>query len=599
MATSLFRRGGALSDGKWALWAFGLVTIGLLSMRFTDLFAGVIPGIDDMMRLQQVRDLLAGQSWFLVDQSRLLTPEGGEMHWSRLPDLFLAGFIYLAQPIFGQPAAEALAMGLWPLILLAATLGSLTLIMRRLGFSLMGQLSGLFFFASSAAVYNFWPGRIDHHGLVVVLILAGLAALVSKQMTARSGMVLSLCITAALTIALEALPYVAGLIAIMALFWIVRGHREGVRLAAFGATLVVFSTLFFVLDAPGFSPRRLVCDAYGTSHWAGFVVGGSLLALLGIFGGWFDTWQKRLGVGLVAGLATLAVFVWINPACLGDPYAAVPDSVRESWLNGVPEAKNLAALLLTDPGRVVWVFGFLAAASAASVWMIWQAKPEQRVARIGVALLLGLAIVATIWQVRGQSFSHVFAAIGAGWLAGTLFDNWHSKGGTRPLLMFAGAALLLSPLFWNALGDRIPPPTSDADRPESLSFECVAPGNFEVISKLEMMRIHTPIDLGISVLVRTPHQIFVGPYHRNIRGVERANSVLIGAPEQAQQKLLDMGATHIAYCRGLGETNEYATLWPDGFAAQLNRGDVPEWLEPVDGLTETNGVVRLYRVSQE
>ncbi|MEL7103726.1 MAG: hypothetical protein AAGL97_14330, partial [Pseudomonadota bacterium] len=244
MASSLFRRDGALGDGKWMLWGFGLTMIVLLSLRIPELMTGVLPGLDDMMRLQQVRDLLAGQAWFDVDQSRLLTPEGGNMHWSRLPDLFLAGFIAILGPLIGKSTAEGLAVGLWPLILLASVLALISLIMQRLGVSRAGQVCGLFFFTGSAAIYNFWPGRIDHHGFVAVLILAGLAALVSKQYSARSGIVLAVCLCAALSIAIEALPYAGGLISILGLFWIVRGHQEGVRLATFGIALAVFASLF-------------------------------------------------------------------------------------------------------------------------------------------------------------------------------------------------------------------------------------------------------------------------------------------------------------------------------------------------------------------
>jgi len=599
MATSRSPRGDALSDGKWALWAFGIVVIGLLSVRIGELYDGVFPGIDDMMRLQQVRDFLAGQSWFLVDQSRLLTPEGGEMHWSRLPDLFLAGFIFLAQPLIGQTAAEALAMGLWPLILLACALTFLVMIMQRLGLGLIGQFAGLFFFSTSAAIYNFWPGRIDHHGFVVVLTLAGLAAVLSREMTARSGVILALCITAALTIALEGLPYVAGLITIMGLFWIVRGHREGVRLAAFGGALMLFAFLFFAFDAPGISDRRMVCDAYGTSHWAGLTTGGLLLALLGVFGGWFDTWQKRLLAGAVAGSVTIALFVWVNPACLGDPYAAVPDTVRETWLDRVNEAKPLSNLLQTELDRVIWVYGVLATATIASVFMILRAKPEHRLARIGCGLLFALSIVATIWQLRGQSFSHVFAAIGAGWVVGVLFDNWRAKRGPGPLLIMAAVAIFLSPLTWRSLGDNFGVAPIDPEHAESRSMECVQADNFAVMATRTNMRVHTPIDLGISVLTRTSNRIFVGPYHRNAKGIEQANLILIETPEEAQQSLLNLGATHFVYCRGLAETNDYGARWPNGFAAQLNRDEIPEWLEPVDGKTETEGVVRLYQISSK
>ena len=594
MASSHIRPAGGLIDGKWMVWAVAGFFLLMLLPRLSDIFAGWIPGADDMMRLQQIRDLLDGQGWFTVDQARMLTPEGGDMHWSRLPDLFVAGFIFVIEPLLGRDVAEKLAIGLWPLILLAAAFTFLTLIMQRLQINRAGQAFGLVFFATSAAVYNFWPGRIDHHGLVVVLTLGGLAAVLSSGFSNRSGIALALSVTAMLSIALESLPYVAGLIAILGLFWIVRGHREGTRLAAFGLGLIVFASLFFVLDAPGLSANRMTCDAYGTSHLTGFLIGGLLLSLLGIFGGGLETWWARLIAGGVAGAVTLALIVAVNPACLGDPYASVSDSVRLSWLSMVGEAKPLSTLLAEEPGRVVWVFGFLGVSSLATAAMIVTASDKQRTARISIALLFALSIATTIWQIRGQSFSHVFAAIGAGWLAGMLFARWRSEGGAGPLLAFIAALLVLSPITWEQVSAQFPSRLAP-----SQNVNCIQPDAYEGLGGDAIKRIHAPIILGPSIIARTPHAVFAGPYHRNIAGIERSNEVLIGSVDGAHARLLEMGATHLLFCRGLRETTRYGETWPDGLAAQLNRDELPDWLEPVDSLNETDGVVRLYRVKPE
>jgi len=591
MASSHIRPAGGHIDGKWMIWAVAGFFLFMLSLRITDVFAGVIPGADDMMRLQQIRDLLAGQGWYSVDQARMLTPEGGDMHWSRLPDLFIAGVVLVTEPFLGREAAEKLGMGVWPLVLLAAAFTFLTMIMQRLQINRAGQIFGLIFFATSAAVYNFWPGRIDHHGLVVVLTLGGLTAALSPTSSARSGMLLALCVTAMLTIALEGLPYIAGLIAMMGLFWIVRGHREGVRLAAFGLALAVFASLFYVLDAPGPGPDRFVCDAYGTSHWAGFVLGGVLLGALGVFGGALDTWPKRLVAGALAGAVTLALIIANNPSCLGDPYATVSESVRLSWLNMVGEAKPLSTLLAEEPGRVVWVFGFLVAASAATVLMITSAEPEQRMARLGLALLFVLSVLTTIWQIRGQSFSHVFAAIGAGWLAGYLFSKWRETGGAQALLVFALAAVLLSPITWQQASTQFPTRLAP-----SQNMNCIMPEAYQGLGDGAELRLHAPIILGPSVIARTPHAVYAGPYHRNIQGIGQSNDVLIGPADQAHDRLLDLGATHLLYCKGLRETTRYGEGWPDGLAALMNRDEIPDWLEPADDRSETEGVVRLYRI---
>lgn len=588
---------GMFSNGKWILWACGFIAVAALSARLPALFSNGLPGTDDMMRLQQVRDLLAGQPWYDVDQSRLLTPEAGAMHWSRVPDIFLAGLIWVMTPLFGAPAAEMLAAGIWPLVLFALALALLFTLMERLGVNRMGQLIALLFFVGSPAFPNFWPGRIDHHGFVVVCILAGFAALVSPRFSARSGVVLALSVCAAISIAVEALPYVAGLIAIAGLYWVVRGHREAVRLTATGLGLVAFATAFLVLDAPGFGPQRMVCDAYGSSHWAALVVGGAMLTLIGVFGGFFDDWPKRLGVGLIAAALTLAIFTWVNPACFDDPYAAVPNTVRETWLSVVAEAQSLPQLLQQRWDQVLWVFGSLVVSGIAAAFMIIQATPAQRLGRISVAIMLGLAIALTAWQVRGQSFSHVFAVVSSGWLVGVLMAEWQEKRGSQPLLIFALSVILLAPMTWRMAGESVLAPARGHQLSAALGLQCTDPDPIKALADLPEMKVHTPIDLGVLVLTYTQHSVFVGPYHRNIQGIERASVVLIGDVDLAHDRLIEMQATHLAYCAGLPETDRYGARWPESLAARLNQNETPDWLIPEGTIDATEGALRIYRIA--
>lgn len=133
MTDSYFSRRGIFANGQWSLFLVAGLILLMLAMRAVDVFEGTVPDNDDLLRLQQVRDLIAGQAWFNVDQARMLTPEGGEMHWSRLPDIFLASIIYVTQPLLGQTHAEMLAMSVWPLVLLTWTLAMLVTVLRRLG----------------------------------------------------------------------------------------------------------------------------------------------------------------------------------------------------------------------------------------------------------------------------------------------------------------------------------------------------------------------------------------------------------------------------------------------------------------------------------
>jgi hypothetical protein len=72
---------------------------------------------DDQLRLVQVRDWLAGQSWGDVTQYRMNLPDGGPMHWSRLVDIPIAATILLLRPMLGQYYAEMAAAAIVPLLI--------------------------------------------------------------------------------------------------------------------------------------------------------------------------------------------------------------------------------------------------------------------------------------------------------------------------------------------------------------------------------------------------------------------------------------------------------------------------------------------------
>ncbi|MEM1087006.1 MAG: hypothetical protein AAGH90_04700, partial [Pseudomonadota bacterium] len=544
-----------------------------------------------------------GQGWFNVDQSRFLTPEGGEIHWSRLPDIFIGGLILLMRPILGQDGAELFALIVYPLALFAIAMAMVRLIAKRLGVGVFGQIAAIALFALSSAALNFWPGRIDHHNLVLVLILTGLAALLSRQFSAKSAVIASACCVAALSVAIESLPYVGALVLLIGLFWIVRGHIEGVRLSVFGLGLIVFAVLFYSLDAPGYGPRRGVCDAYGLSHFAALLSGGALLALLGVFGGWLDTLSKRLVAGAVAGGLTVFLFAMVNPSCLGDPYAEISDYVRMAWLSAVAEARSLGGVWDSDPGRAVSQFGFVLTGLMAAIFLLWKADKQTRLARFAVGFLMLLSAIATIWQIRGVYFSHAFAAIAGGALLGVLFSNRQRKDDISGVIPVIAVTLLVLPTSW-ATASRFfvrPAPVSEQSMPNGASFDaaCVDPKSYKALADLPDARVLTPIDLGMVLLVHTDHSVYGGPYHRNILGIERVTRAFMSEPDTARAAIQAMGASHVLYCAGLAETARYARLDPGSFASEMEQGRVPDWLIPADQNQGDKGVVRLYRVGTE
>lgn len=567
----------------------------MMAMNAPDIWAGNYPGNDDMMRHQQVRDLLAGQGWYDVSQSRFETAEGGLMHWSRIPDVFLAGIILVTQPIIGTDNAEHLALLVWPLILLTAVMASLALVLKRLGAAAIGTAMGLLMFALSTSVYQFWPGRIDHHGLEVTLVIAGLAAVLSPGRSRLSVILAALMVTLMISVAIESLPYAGALIVAMGLLWIVRGADERERLMWFGISVAGFAALAFVLDAPGASlALRDACDAFGTGHLVALMFGGGLLAGLGLQTARLHSWQLRFGGGAVAGALTLAAALIVTPQCLGSPYAALSSTVQVEWLNTVGEARNILKVWHDDPARVIDYYSFILVGLLACGWAIRTARTGRRAGWCIIMLMIVLGALTTSWQIRAVLFAHIFAAIPVGFVLGELFRRYWAERGTNALLAFSAVFLLANPVIWKEIGGRV------FAEPEGLTLAgitCREPGAYQTLSALPQARVFSLIDLGTSILVRTDHTVFSAPYHRNPQSIEYSATLFQASPDAARRMLSDVEADYLLYCRGMNQAKIYAHNAPESFAAKLETSEIPGWLSVIGTPDDSEGVVQVYRVT--
>jgi hypothetical protein len=91
-----------------------------------------LPDTDDMMRLAQVRDWVAGQAFNDWTQYRLAPPQGGAMHWSRINDVGPALIILLLDPVIGRYGAELAAVLVYPALLFITYLFLSARMARRL-----------------------------------------------------------------------------------------------------------------------------------------------------------------------------------------------------------------------------------------------------------------------------------------------------------------------------------------------------------------------------------------------------------------------------------------------------------------------------------
>src|SRR3954452_21568415 len=99
---------------KWVVAAFWLLFCAwFIVSRYNDIRFFSLGDTDDNMRMMQVRGLLNGQAWYDLAQHRLA---GSNIHWARLVDLPITGWIIVLRPFLGGAAAERWAVGIAPLI---------------------------------------------------------------------------------------------------------------------------------------------------------------------------------------------------------------------------------------------------------------------------------------------------------------------------------------------------------------------------------------------------------------------------------------------------------------------------------------------------
>ena len=192
-----------------------------------------LPDTDDVVRLQQIRDWLGGQAFGDLAQHRLGIG-GVEMHWSRLPDLAPAAIIALLTPFTGPHAAELTAAIAWPAMLFAAALALTGSIARMLATPAPAAIvvAALAYPASTLFV----PGRIDHHGLQLVLLLVVVRGALGPGYW-RSGIAAGMAGAASLVVGMETAPLLAAGSAVIVARWIVGSAGEGARLAGYGMAL--------------------------------------------------------------------------------------------------------------------------------------------------------------------------------------------------------------------------------------------------------------------------------------------------------------------------------------------------------------------------
>jgi hypothetical protein len=535
---------------------------------------------DDALRLIEVRDLLAGQSWFDVTQYRMTPPLGVPMHWSRLIDAPIAGLILFFQMFTNHAAAEVLATTVWPLLLFLPVLLALGSIAQRLADRLAGIAVLLLATGCLYAHGFFVPGEIDHHNaqMAVTLVMTALFLNFEKSLTAAIACAVVLAIS--LGIGLETLPYDLTVCLFVAGYWIWRGEGVERSVRSFGMALSVASVFLlftFVSDRERWGGA---CDTFSGLY--------ALLAITGGLGLVAVTYvpkraraSRATAVGALA-IGVVAIALALAPECTRGPYAMFGPELDRVLLSRIEEARSPFFDVADNLGRLFGVYVYALVGLTMSLAAVFLVKREYRPAAIVMTALVSVAVAVTTYQLRGAPFALLLGLPGIAVTIRQLSERWAGTETAGIIMMM----ILLAP-FTEAsfmyFGTRWIEGEGHADarvEQNNHALDCIGKQVALQITQLPKERVASFVFAGPAILAYTKKSVMAASYNRDGNAILDDYRLFTGQPDTSAAIARHYGIDYIVTCRSDPDYAYYKQQGGfKGLLSRLDSGRLPEWLQ--------------------
>ena len=419
---------------------------------------------------------------------------------------------------------------------------------------------------------QFQPGRIDHHAPQILLLTLMAAALLDSLSPdrARRAALCGVTMAVSLAISLENLPFVAVLLAVLPVLWVMDGSRHRAAMLWLAGGLGTAAPSRYALASP---------DSYSAPHLAALLLAAGGQVALALAGGALaDAGPAmralRTALASATGAGAVAVLIAAFPACLAGPFAEVDPVVKRLWLDRVAEVQPLLGALRQSPGTTLVLVGPVAVSSLAvfSAMIATRGLARRRWAALAALVAAGLA--GTAWAIRVADSLQPLALLGAAGLVARLFA-WVRREGRSPAAIALPYLVFLvaSSLCWSLL----PIGTAVERSPDDdVAPACDAPEAIRPLDRLVPARVFAPIDAGPYLLAHTGLSVVAGPYHRNNLGNAAVLTGFTATPEAARDIVRGTGARFVLVCASDAAPRPGSA----DLLTALTGGRPPSWLTP-------------------
>jgi len=533
---------------------------------------------DDAMRLAEVRDLIAGQTWFDLTQHRMNVPFGLPMHWSRLIDAPIAGLILLFRTAMPAARAETVTAWCWPLLTALPVLVGLAAAGKRLAGMEGGLIAAVLGVACIPLTLEFQPGRIDHDAVQMGLSIWLVVCLLDLPRR-RAAIIAAVLSALTLGIGLETLPYVLLAALIVALCWIADPLRYRVAVAMFGLTLAAGTAVLFFGATAGFEQAHATCDDFSRFYAALALTGGLGLAACSAL-------PPGNRIARSAAIATLAALLFgvaalIGPDCLAGPYAKVSDQLNTIWLSRIQEALPAWKIAVQDTSFFISSYLYGCATLAASLAMLRLSDRAKRPAMTMAASFAALAWAVATIETRASMFAILFGIGGMAALCVFLLGRLQNSR-LSPAAGAAAVAMLIFAASDAGFALAAEQTLASGTGPPDKAFDCFSTRVIAPLAQLPPGRMAAFVDQGPAILMDTRHSVVAGPYHRDGAGIIDTYRIFTGSPAHAASVLKQRGIDYVVTCPSSPDYRFYLKNGGrNGLLPEIAAHRAPSWLKPI------------------
>lgn len=401
---------------------------------------------DDYMRLDEVIAWLRGQSWHDLSVPRLSSGAHTIIHWSRLIDLPIAAVMLPFISAFGIANAAMIASFIVPFLWLALLM-ILLVALEKTATRADSRLSPVFLLFAPMLLFNYTPGRVDHHGAQAIIAGFGLLSLgriLHRERGALFAILSALFFACGFWIGAEALPWAMLFIACLGIAAAWQGGNIARNGALFGLALPLFTAAAIpvALPATAFSSRALSWFSPAYALFA--ALAGAVLAIGWGLGRLTDKKFLRLALYASGAFAAAAVFLFFVPSAMGGIFTDYDTFDATTALDNIREAVPLTAIMHINfyigasIVHAALIFArVLFLPLAALIGCSLAAKSAQGATRgfwlAQAAFLLAALLLTLFWQNRVGIFMEMFMLAPLAWVVTALWARLRWRLWDRPL----------------------------------------------------------------------------------------------------------------------------------------------------------------------